>query len=391
MTELEPTLHELAEAYDIATEYWDWQGRHVTVDRETIVAVLAALGVDASTPVAAAQAVDDHHRRPWTQMLPPFLALREHRTAEVRVHVPDGDPVSVWIELETGGNRGQLRQLENWVPAREIDGGWVGEASFEIPADLPLGYHTLQARSGDQQAAMPLIISPEWLGFPERMGSRRGWGLATQLYSVRSRQSWGVGDLNDLEDLAVWSASEHGADYVLVNPLHAAEPVPPMEPSPYLPTSRRFANPLYLRVERIPEYAWATRKQRDKINEIRVKLKVKLAPYDQIDRDRSLEGQAQGPQDHLLGPADPRSGRVLRRRTAAAKGSGCRTSRPGRHSPRSTGRTSSTGRRTCRIRPRTRSGTSPSSTRTRSTSSAGCSGCWTSNWRPRTRPACGPE
>ena len=37
---------------------------------------------------------------------------------------------------------------------------------------------------------MALIISPEWLGFPERMGQRRGWGLATQLYSVRSEQSW---------------------------------------------------------------------------------------------------------------------------------------------------------------------------------------------------------
>ena len=42
---------------------------------------------------------------------------------------------------------------------------------------------------------------------------------------------------------------------MLVNPLHAAEPVAPIEPSPYLPTSRRFFNPLYLRVERIPEYA----------------------------------------------------------------------------------------------------------------------------------------
>ena len=48
-----------------------------------------------------------------------------------------------------------------------------------------------------------------WLGFPERMGQHRAWGLATQLYSVRSQQSWGVGDLTDLEDLAVWSAAEH--------------------------------------------------------------------------------------------------------------------------------------------------------------------------------------
>ena len=99
---------------------------------------------------------------------------------------------------------------------------------------------------------MPLIITPAWLGLPERMGERRAWGLATQLYSVRSHDSWGVGDLTDLADLAVWSGGAHGADYVLVNPLHAAEPVPPMEPSPYLPSTRRFFNPLYLRLERIP-------------------------------------------------------------------------------------------------------------------------------------------
>ncbi len=390
MTELEPTLHELAEAYDIATEYWDWQGRHVTVDRETIVAVLAALGVDASTPVAAAQAVDDHHRRPWTRMLPPFLALREHRTAEVRVHVPDGDPVAVWIELETGGNRGQLRQLENWVPAREIDGGWVGEASFEIPADLPLGYHTLQARSGDQQAAMPLIISPEWLGFPERMGQRRGWGLATQLYSVRSRQSWGVGDLNDLEDLAVWSASEHGADYVLVNPLHAAEPVPPMEPSPYLPTSRRFANPLYLRVERIPEYAWATRQAAGQDQRDPGQAEGEAGPVRPDRPGPVVEGQAQGPQDHLLGPADPRPGRVLRR-----------VPPPRRDRPAELRDLGGTGRGARAALRRLAGGAAGSdlgrgaglrrrSTRPRSTSSAGCSGCWTSNWRPPSRPACGP-
>ena len=57
---------------------------------------------------------------------------------------------------------------------------------------------------------MPLIITPVWLGFPERMG-QPAWGT-TQLYSVRSQQSWGIGDLTDLEDLAVWSAAEHQAD-----------------------------------------------------------------------------------------------------------------------------------------------------------------------------------
>ena len=149
-----------------------------------------------------------------------YMVIRERRTASVWAHVPHGDPVDVWIELETGGTSDQLPQLENWTPPQRIDDGWVGEASFEIPADLPLGYHTLRATSGARQASMPLIITPQWVGSPERMGQRRGWGFATQLYSVRSQQSWGVGDLTDLEDLSVWSAAQHEADFILVNPLH---------------------------------------------------------------------------------------------------------------------------------------------------------------------------
>jgi 4-alpha-glucanotransferase len=287
VTELDPALYDLAEAFGVATEYWDWQGQHVPVSRETVVAVLAALDVDASTPEAAAAALANHHRFPWTQMLPPCMVIRECRTASVWVHVPHGDPVSIWIELETGDSRHQLQQLENWTPPRQIEEGWVGEASFEIPDDLPLGYHTLNAVSGDQQASMPLIITPLWVGFPERMGQHRGWGFAAQLYSVRSEQSWGVGDLTDLEDIAVWSAAEHQADFVLINPLHVAEPVPPMEPSPYLPSSRRFSNPLYLRLERIPEYAVASPEQREQLDKIRTQLLADLASWSQIDRDRS--------------------------------------------------------------------------------------------------------
>src|SRR5215210_7610719 len=139
MPQLDPSLHQLADAYGIATDYWDWQGRHVEVAQQTIVAVLAALDVDASTDEAAAAALEKRHRLGWSQMLPPCRALREHRTASVEVHVSHGDPIDTWIELETGGSRGPLRQLENWLPPQEIGGELVGEASFEIPADLPLG------------------------------------------------------------------------------------------------------------------------------------------------------------------------------------------------------------------------------------------------------------
>jgi 4-alpha-glucanotransferase len=115
--------------------------------------------------------------------------------------------------------------------------------------------------------------------------SERSWGFTVQLYSVRSRESWGHGDLRDLAELAAWSAREHGAGFVLVNPLHAAEPVPPVSPSPYLPMTRRYVSPLYLRVEDIPEYARLAASQRDQIQRLAQPLRARNTSAELIDRD----------------------------------------------------------------------------------------------------------
>jgi 4-alpha-glucanotransferase len=285
VNDLDVRLRQLADAYGVATDFWDWQGRHVDVSPETIAATLTALGLEVSTREAADAALAEHRIAPWRRTLPPVVVAREGGTPTVFVHVTHGEPVELWIDLESGGTRQGLRQLENWASPREVDGRLVGEASFEVPGDLPLGYHLLQARSSDVEASTTLIVTPTWVGVPRRMGHRREWGLATQLYSVRSRRSWGFGDLGDLADLAAWSAADHGAGFVLVNPLHAAEPVSPIEPSPYLPTSRRFVNPLYLRVELVPEYAYVDDAGRQKIADLHAKVHAALDDVDRIDRD----------------------------------------------------------------------------------------------------------
>jgi len=115
--------------------------------------------------------------------------------------------------------------------------------------------------------------------------SRRSWGFAAQLYSVRSRASWGHGDLRDLADLAAWSGGELGADFVLVNPLHAAEPRSPVSPSPYLAMSRRQISPLYLRVEDIPEYRELSAGDRARVEALAAPLRAASATTALIDRD----------------------------------------------------------------------------------------------------------
>ena len=112
---------------------------------------------------------------------------------------------------------------------------------------------------------------------------RRSWGFAVQLYSVRSRSSWGHGDLRDLADLAAWSGRDLGADFVLVNPLHAAEPAAPISPSPYLAMTRRYLSPLYLRIEDIPEYAMLGTGDRGRVEALGAPLRA--ANLGLINRD----------------------------------------------------------------------------------------------------------
>jgi 4-alpha-glucanotransferase len=119
---------------------------------------------------------------------------------------------------------------------RSIDG--------ELPDDFPLGYHWLQTPEGRRRR---LIVSPGRCWLPDD----RRWGWAVQLYATRSRESWGIGDLADLRAVRRMAADQ-GAGFVLINPLHAVAPTSGQEASPYLPATRRFRNPLYLRVSEVP-------------------------------------------------------------------------------------------------------------------------------------------
>jgi 4-alpha-glucanotransferase len=286
MTELSANLVALATAYGVATEYWDWRGQYVDVPESTVVAVLRALGVDASTPSAAGAELARLDEDRWRRMLPSCLVRRVDDTAPTRfwVHVPHGDPALVHVELEDGTRR-EVRQVDRWVDPRELDGALIGEATFELPADLPLGWHTVHATSNDRHAEAVLVVVPARVEFPAELRDHQTWGWMIQLYQVRSRTSWGFGDLSDLAELITWSGTELDAGFVLVNPLHAASPVPPIEPSPYLPMTRRFVNPLYLSVESIPECAQLSAADRARVAKLAEPLQGRGGPDDLIDRD----------------------------------------------------------------------------------------------------------
>ena len=168
------------------------------------------------------------------------------------------------------------------------------------------------------------------------MAEGRVVGLMAQLYQVRSAESWGVGDLGDLADLATWAAAAHDADFVLINPLHAAEPVAPMEPSPYLPTTRRFVNPLYLRVEDVPELARLEHAAYGRVADAR--RRGPGAQRRRPDRPRRrVDRQEGGPAPGLRRRPDRAGASSPSPTSATARATASRPTPPGARSSRSTG------------------------------------------------------
>ncbi len=297
-------LDELAARYGVATEYWDWQGTHVVVSESTVVAVLAALGVPAGSAQEVETSLLAADEAPWRRTLPPVVVLRSGDTAEVAVHVPDGQAVSLRVVLEDGGER-ETSQADRWVEPRVVDGGKVGEATFVVPEDLPLGWHLLVARTPEGESTCPLVVTPRRMELPEGVWGRQRWGFMTQLYSVRSAQSWGLGDLADLTELLSWSGRDLGADFLLVNPLHAAEPVGRMEPSPYLPTTRRFVNPVYVRVEDVRETAYLRSTDRALVEWQAEDLRTASTSGELLDRDATWAAKREALGTVFAAPRSP--------------------------------------------------------------------------------------
>ncbi|MDT3400746.1 4-alpha-glucanotransferase, partial [Streptomyces sp. B1866] len=86
----------LAELHGVATSYEPEPGRTVQVSADTVVAVLAALGVDASTPASVRAELERHADRERARLLPPYVVARPGRPP--RLALPEGTGLRVTAE-----------------------------------------------------------------------------------------------------------------------------------------------------------------------------------------------------------------------------------------------------------------------------------------------------
>ena len=268
-------LIQLAKLNGISTSYIDQLGTYVEIRDEVLVSVLAALGVDASSDEAIETSYELTKQRIADTLVEPTIVkfIGKESTTPIRAK---GHDVTLRLLLEDGTQyEGNLCMY--LTPQTD------GSLTFTLPDDIPAGYHTLRVNAGPLHGEARLICAPARVPLPPAIAEKQRWGWMAQMYSIRSAESWGVGDYGDLKLLLTDAAEKSHADFMLINPIHATAPVEPLEPSPYLPESRRFMNVTYIRPQDIEEYAGLDEKAKAEVERLHAEVAPDNDNADELD------------------------------------------------------------------------------------------------------------
>ena len=248
-------LRRLAERAGILDVYTSQGGVERATPDETRRALLRSLRLPAETDADARELVEALDERDRELGVPPFHMVRqgEGSTFHLPVRLLPHELAGVHWSARIERMRGEPGPPGEWL-AEGVAESHHGAALVELPVPDEAAWYRVEARfsaSGrEREASLLLVVAPPRCWQPP---DSRSWGVVSNLYSIRSPGSWGIGDAADLRELVAATAAA-GGDFVGVYPLHSTWNRG-TEVSPYSPVSRLFRNPLYLRIDEIPELA----------------------------------------------------------------------------------------------------------------------------------------
>ncbi|MGL5948588.1 MAG: 4-alpha-glucanotransferase [Aeromonas sp.] len=257
-------IAQLAAAKGISDHYTTTWGAPVQVSESSKAAMLGAMGYNVADEAALNFQLEQETRRHWLSPLDPVIVADSGQALSLELRLPlelANDTFTWQFFAEGDTEASQQGQLT------AVDGELIDVAEFAdlechcyrlaLPLTAPLGYHRLQLSddsSPEPLASTQLIITPSTCYKPAAIAAgKKVWGPSVQLYCLRSKHNWGIGDFTDLTQLVSHIAA-WGADFVGLNPIHALYPANPESASPYSPSSRRWLNVAYIDVTQVPEY-----------------------------------------------------------------------------------------------------------------------------------------
>ncbi|OQW37796.1 MAG: hypothetical protein A4E19_12290 [Nitrospira sp. SG-bin1] len=260
-------LRMLAERAGIAADYYDIAGTHHVTSDETRRAILAAMDLRVANREDLVEELEAWDHRWWLRGCEPVHVLRlGGAPGSWSLYVPcdSSDEAALHVQWSLNAENGERYCERADGPnlkieeTRTIQGRRFVRVVLAFPPELPLGYYSVKAHAKgggtNTESTFCLIVAPERCYIPYQLQQGvRWWGVALQLYSLRSRHNWGVGDFRDLGTFVDWAGKRLGAAVIGLNPLHALKNTKPYHVSPYSPSSRLFLNDLYIDVTQVSE------------------------------------------------------------------------------------------------------------------------------------------
>ena len=243
----------LADLVGVAPGYTDAFGKPVETPLPVRVGLLAALGFAiADEPAAERSLAEVEALR--CNLVPPLIPVEARRAARVPVRGREGGLAGVLARVFPGTLTWRL--VDERGAAREgratLDGA---EPGFELPPLTP-GYHRLTVQVGETRAEAFVIAAPQRCWRPRAYGEEgaRDWGMAAQLYGLRSGGNIGIGTYSDAGE-AAREAALRGAAFLGLSPVHALFGSDRTKISPYSPSSRLFLETLFIAPRALPGLA----------------------------------------------------------------------------------------------------------------------------------------
>ena len=245
----------------IADGYYDIAGTWHPTKPETLDHLTQAWGLPVGTRGEAEDSLAHLIDRDRSRLVPPScVVIAGADGIAVPVRLPAGTQTATvaWTLTQEDGAVVTGSVSVAALRALPTSGGGVIDATLSLPT-VPLGYHQLTLEVAGRTSQSHLIVAPSAAYTVDHVvGDAKVWGVLTQLYGLRGSGDDGHGRLTQLDELASTVAAAGGA-FVGVNPLHARFPADAGLVSPYNPSSRRFYDPVYADLYRLPEMAGARR------------------------------------------------------------------------------------------------------------------------------------
>ena len=242
----------------IETDFNDAWGQPVTVAEQDQLHLLQALGFDVADDAVAREQLLERQLDFWQQLLQPVSVqpANEQQYLMLQVDLPLAtEPLHLTLRTEDGRTESfNLTPVDGeLVQVVQLDGTEYHQYQHELPFTLNAGYHQVELQQDGISCTQSLIITPGHCYRPAAFSEKKQWGIALQLYGLRSAKNWGIGDFTDLAQTLRYLAAV-GADFVGLNPIHALYPAMPENASPYSPSSRRWLNISYIDVTAMPGF-----------------------------------------------------------------------------------------------------------------------------------------